>query len=312
MLTTSSTLAASLALAAILCAPEAQAQQRTVALTFDDLPAAGTTSAAQARDFNRSILDALGRYHAPAIGFVIERRVRDLDGKGVLDEWVRRGHDLGNHSYSHIELNGLTTAQVEQEIVGGEGAFVTLAKAGRKPRYFRFPQNHTGDSKEKHDAIAAFLSARGYRVAPCTIDNEDYLFNTAYLKMLARKDRSSADKLRAAYLAYTSQEIDYYAGLHKQIFGREIPQVMLLHVNQLNAVTISSILALFKDKRYRFVSLDEALSDSAYATPDQFVTNEGWMWGYRWAKQLGVRVNGSAEAEPPAWIVHYGEAMHRP
>ncbi|MGD1097250.1 MAG: hypothetical protein ABSB35_35350 [Bryobacteraceae bacterium] len=51
--------------------------------------------------------------------------------------------------------------------------------------------------------------------------------------------------------------------------------------------------------------LDSALADPANSIPDQFVTKEGWMWAYRWAKELGVRVNGSAETEPPDWIVHY-------
>jgi peptidoglycan/xylan/chitin deacetylase (PgdA/CDA1 family) len=292
----------------VLCVSVARTQQRTVALTFDDLPAAATSSADEARSFNRSILHALDQHHAPAIGFVIERRVQELAGKEVLDDWVKRGYDLGNHSLSHTEMNGRTTEQVEQEITGGEGAFVTaLAKAGRKPRYFRFPENHTGDTKEKHDAVASFLAQRGYRVAPCTIDNEDYVFNIAYLKMLANHDAASMARLRADYLAYTSAKIDFYAGLHQEIFGHEIPHVMLLHVNKLNAEVIDSVLALFEQKQYRFVRLDTALSDPAYATPDEFVTKEGWMWAYRWARELGVHVNGSAEPEPPEWITHYGE-----
>jgi hypothetical protein len=99
--------------------------------------------------------------------------------------------------------------------------------------------NHTGDSKEKHDLIAAFLSQRGYQLATCTIDNSDYLFNDAYVWMLAKSDAEAAKKLRAEYLAYTSQEIDYYAGLNKQVFGYEPPQVMLLHDNRLNADVIN-------------------------------------------------------------------------
>jgi peptidoglycan/xylan/chitin deacetylase (PgdA/CDA1 family) len=296
-----------IALLFALCAHAVKAQQRTVALTFDDLPAAGTSSGADARSFNLSILDSLDRHHAPAIGFVIERLARDLAGEDLLDEWVKRGYDLGNHSLSHIEMNNLTTDGVEQEIIGGEGVFVAaLAKARKKPRYFRFPQNHTGDTKEKHDAVSTFLAHRGYRIGPCTIDNEDYVFNAAYLKMLANKDAASAARLRAAYLAYTSAEIDFYAGLHKQMFGHEIPHVMLLHVNKLNADLIDSVVALFMRKQYGFVSLDAALSDPAYSTPDEFVTKEGWMWAYRWARELGVHVNGSAETEPPDWIIHYG------
>jgi len=41
-----------------------------------------------------------------------------------------------------------------------------------------------------------------------------------------------------AYLTYTAVEIEYYASLHEKIFGREIPQVMLLHANRLNADVI--------------------------------------------------------------------------
>lgn len=61
--------------------------------------------------------------------------------------------------------------------------------------------NHTGDTQARHDAIAAFLAQRGYRVATCTVENSDYLFNPVYLKTLANHDVAAAKKLRAAYLA---------------------------------------------------------------------------------------------------------------
>lgn len=285
------------------------AQQRKVAITFDDLPIAGSLDPAEARAINLAILNSLDRYHVPAIGFVIGKRVQDIgndQGQALLTEWVRRGYDLGNHTYSHTSFDDLTVEQFEREIVAGEAAIrPVLEKVGERPHYFRFPENQTGDTKEKHDAIASFLAQRGYQLAVCTIDNEDYNFNRAYVKMLSNKDDTSAAKLRADYLAYTSKEIDYYAGLHKQVFGREIPQVMLLHVNALNADVIDQVLALFKTKHYRFVSLRAAFSDPAFKTPDEFVTKEGWMWGYRWAKVLGVRVNGSLESEPPSWISQY-------
>jgi peptidoglycan/xylan/chitin deacetylase (PgdA/CDA1 family) len=258
-----------------------------------------------------SILASLDRHHAPAIGMVVEGRVQEVgrnQGMELLNQWVRRGYDLGNHSLSHADANDLTVEQIEQEIVGGEGAFITaLASVGKTPHYFRFPRNHTGDTKEKHDAVAAFLAKHGYKVAVCTIDNEDYVFDTVYRNILAKHDEASAARLRAAYLDYTSTEIDYYSGLHKQIFGREIPHVMLLHANKLNADVIDKVLELFEQKQYRFVTLDTALSDPAFNTPDTLVIKDGWMWGYRWAKELGVKVDGSLETEPPAWVLQYGK-----
>ena len=70
-------------------------------------------------------------------------------------------------------------------------------------------------------------------------------------------------------------------------------QVMLLHDNRLNADLINSLLELFVRKHYKFVSLATAQSDVAYGIPDTFITQYGWMWGYRWAAERGVRVNGT-------------------
>src|SRR5580693_1533438 len=117
--------------------------------------------------------------------------------------------------------------------------------------------------------------------------------------MLAKNDQAAADKLRLDYLAYTSTEIDYYAALNRQVFGYEPPQVMLLHDNRLNADVIEQVLQLFTRKQYRFVSLDAAQADAAYQTPETFITMFGPMWGYRWANERNVKVNGKLEQEPP-------------
>jgi peptidoglycan/xylan/chitin deacetylase (PgdA/CDA1 family) len=300
-------------IAGVVCS---QAQAHTVALTFDDLPVVGENDPAQAQSITSTILSALDRRHAPAIGFVIGQRVEELgkeQGKHLLEQWIRHGHPLGNHTFSHPDLNKLTAEQFGQDVIEGEKILSRVqAKNGDNSRYLRFPYNHTGNTQAKHDAVAAFLANRGYRVATCTIDNEDFLFNRAYLQMLARKDDASGERLRAEYLAYTSTEIDYYSSLHKQVFGREIPQVMLLHVNRLNADVIDELLAIFEQKQYRFVTLDTAQSDPAYATPDTLAIEGGMMWGYRWAKEHGVKVDGSLETEPAAWISQYRREPAKP
>jgi peptidoglycan/xylan/chitin deacetylase (PgdA/CDA1 family) len=286
------------------------AQGRTVAITVDDLPyASGIQSTGEV--VNRKLLAAFRTHHVPVTGFVIQKGVESFGASGtrILKEWIGQGFDLGNHTYSHPDINDLSVEQIEQEIVRGESALRPLMKeAGKKLAYFRFPMNHTGDTKVKHDAIAAFLSQRGYRLATCTIDNSDYLFNRTYVRILANNDDVAARKLRLEYLAYTSAEIDYYAALNKQVFGYEPPQVMLLHDNQLNADVIEQVLTLFEEKRYGFVSLGAAQADVAYETADTNITKFGPMWGYRWPKERSVKVNGRLEPDPPKWILEYGEA----
>ena len=289
------------------------AQNRTVAITVDDLPYAGRTDRALttrdtafAEEVNRNLLSAFRNHKVPVTGFVNGKRIETLGlvtGSQILRQWLVRGLDLGNHTYSHLDANSLTVPQIEDEIVRGETAILPLMnEAGRKPQFFRFPMNHTGDTKEKHDAIASFLVRHGYKLATCTIDNSDYLFNDAYLRMLEQGDKSSARKLRIEYLAYTSSEIDYYAALNRRVLGYEPPQVMLLHANRLNAAVIGDLLKTFEAKKYTFISLSAAESDKAYSIPDTFITPYGPMWGYRWAKELNVHVDGKQEPEPPQWV----------
>jgi|CZKF01.1.fsa_nt_gi peptidoglycan/xylan/chitin deacetylase (PgdA/CDA1 family) len=312
------------AVLALSLVSELGAQTHTVALTIDDLPFITEDSsrpmqpvdAKSAAASNHKLLVALARHHVPVTGFVIQKGVEELgivSGTDILREWTRRGFDLGNHTYAHPDSNNLTIEQYEDQITRGEAAFVPVMKAaGRKPEFFRFPFNHTGDTKEKRDALAAFLAQRGYRLAPCTIETSDWMFNIAYGRMIARHDHASAARLRTVYLAFTSAQIDYFMRLNTQVLGHEPPEIMLLHDNQLNADTISDLLALFEKKHYRWVSLSEAESDPVYLSPDSIVTKYGPMWGYRWAKERGVKVVGSLEQEPPPWITDYGREEPAP
>lgn len=68
---------------------------------------------------------------------------------------------------------------------------------------------------------------------------------------------------------------------------------------------IDRILALFEERGYRFVPLDQAESDPAYLAPDTFVTKFGMMWGYRWAAGREIKYDGTLEPEPRAWIAKY-------
>jgi peptidoglycan/xylan/chitin deacetylase (PgdA/CDA1 family) len=152
------------------------AQQREVAITFDDLPYVREADrqtdyafdASEARNIDQRILAALSRNHVPTTGFVIEKCVQEMGaahGTSILQNWVKHGFDLGNHSYSHPDFNQLSIEEVEHEITAREATYVrVMESAGKQPRYFRFPLNHTGDTQEKHDAIANFLAKRNLQV----------------------------------------------------------------------------------------------------------------------------------------------------
>jgi len=85
-----------------------------------------------------------------------------------------------------------------------------------------------------------------------------------------------------------------------EVVGREFPQIMLLHANELNSRKMPDILAMFRRRGYRFVSLDEALRDDAYRLPENYVGPGGFSWIHRWSITKGMPNRG--EPDEPTWV----------
>ena len=283
---------------------------KLVAITFDDLPFADMTDEGRAAAVkaDKAIRRALLRRRVPATGFVTEKHVQALgkDGPLMLRAWLRDGLDLGNHGATHVDANNLDIAGVRQEVVAGEATATPLAqKFGRPMRFYRFAYNHVGDTEAKRSAIEGILAERGYRLAASTIDTSDYLFDQAYTR--ASGDAAMQHQIEQAYLDHSRTQIRYYQALNKQALGREPPAILVLHSNRLNAETLDRLLAIFRSEGFRFTSLAQAQADEAYLTAPAVATRFGPMWGYRWARERRVRVDGSKEQEPPAWLQTYAK-----
>lgn len=295
---------------------ETPVAQRTVALTFDDLPYAGAIGGSEGAlspdevlALNARIREVLATHGAPAAGFVVDRTARAMGDRAhaVLLPWAQGDLILANHSYSHADTNDLDLAGIEQEIMAGEATIRPLMEAeGRSLRFMRFPMNHTGNTPEKRAGIETILKRLGYEAAASTIDTSDYVFERAYRVALRDGDEVCAVRIRQAYLAYSAIQIDYYSALNAGVLGYAPPEIALLHLNRINADVLDELLRLYVARGYRFISLEEAQRDPAYRTPVTFVSSYGPMWGYRWARDRRIQVNGVREAAPPAWLNRYG------
>lgn len=306
-------LAVALALIAALVPQAAQppsARTRAVALTFDDLPfmAAGGPYFPPASRATAELLRVLRRHKAPAIGFVNEAQLDAAGDRaaraGLLQQWIDAGMTLGNHTYSHPDFNGLTIEEFKDQIVRGEPTIRRLM-AARSPTqlFFRHPMTHTGDTQAKKEAIEQFLGQRGYAIAPHTIENSDFIFNAVYRRAQAAGDAALVARVRQAYLDHTFAATAFAETISPAIFGREVTQTLLLHANTLNADTLDELLSRYEARGYRFVTLEEAMADPAYATKDTLVSTHGPTWLWRWMKSLGMNVSFSADPEVPAWIL---------
>jgi len=296
---------------ALVTSASAQTTTRTMAVTIDDLPYVRMGDAAylpSAQTATAKILNTLKKHKAPAVGFVNEFQLNfgnQRDARiALLREWVKSGVVLGNHTYSHPDFNQLTVAQFEEQIEKGDVVTRQLMQSRRPYQlYFRHPMTHTGDTLEKKEAIEKFLVARGYKVTPHTIENSDFIFNVPYAQAVQKGDTALAKRLRDAYLDLTIAATEFAEKISPEIFGHEIPQLLLIHSNDLNADCLDELLQRLADRGYTFVSLDKVMSDPAYETKDTYVNKYGPTWLFRWSKSKGVNLDFSGDPDPPKWVM---------
>jgi peptidoglycan-N-acetylglucosamine deacetylase len=100
-------------------------RRKTIALTFDDGPSEGTGE----------LLDLLDRFGVRATFFMCGANVVRLPG--VAQEVFCRGHEIGNHTYSHKPLYLRGAEFIEREIAAAQKTFEDVLYF--RPKYFRAP-----------------------------------------------------------------------------------------------------------------------------------------------------------------------------
>lgn len=293
------------------------APDRRIAVTIDDLPwqrmAATPPEALQAR--HAALLEQLRLGGVPVVGFVNEDKL-EVDGKpspervAMLRGWLDAGHELGNHTWGHVDLHAVGVPAYRDAILRGERVLrPLLAERGAVPRWFRHPYLRAGRTPEEKAAVRDFLAEHGYRIAPVTVDNGEWVWAFAYARVLdgqvAVPDREAVlERLRLGYVPYMLNKLDYYEQQSQALLGYALPQILLLHANELNAASYAALIAGIERRGYRFVTLDEAMRDPAYAREDGYRGRYGPSWLHRWAMAEGKPKDFYAgEPVVPRWVL---------
>jgi peptidoglycan/xylan/chitin deacetylase (PgdA/CDA1 family) len=291
---------------------------REVAITIDDLPAgsADSMSAATISAMTSKLLGTLRDQKVPAVGFVNEKKLYKF---GEVDERIRAlkmwgdyGFELGNHTYSHSSLNQVALRAWEDDVVQGESVTrMLLAEHKMKLRYFRHPFLDTGRDLQTRREAEAFLVARGYRIAPVTLDAWDWMYAGVYEDAKKRGDTALQQQLTQSYLEYSDAMFAYSEQLALKTIGYEPKQILLLHGNQLEADHIGELIELMRKRGYRFITLEDALTDEAYSLPDTFVGEAGTGWIDHWAISLGKPPQQGAPVFPQ-WVIDRSKMLGLP
>jgi peptidoglycan/xylan/chitin deacetylase (PgdA/CDA1 family) len=290
---------------------------RQVAITIDDLPSgmADRLPAAEITAMTAKLLGTLRDQKVPAVGFVNEKKLYKL---GEVDErikslqmWLDYGFELGNHTYSHASLNQIELKAWEDDVIQGETVTrMLLTQHKMRLRYFRHPYLDTGRDLSTRRKAEEFLTQRGYRIAPITLDGWDWMFAGVYEAAKQKNDTDLQQRLVKEYLAYHDASVAYSEQLSAKLLGYEPKQILLLHASNLEADHIGELLDVLRKRGYRFVTLGEALGDPAYSLPDTFVGEEGSGWIEHWSITEGKIPQGAPKF--PQWVMDQSNALSLP
>ena len=135
-------------------APTPTVANKTIALTFDDGPG----------PYTEKLLDILDKYDAKATFFLIGSKVSAR--ANTLRRMQSRGHQLGNHSWSHPELNKVSAEQLASEIDQTNNAIKQAV--GTKPNIIRPPYGAF------NRAVLEQFRQRGMSAVVWSVDTRDW------------------------------------------------------------------------------------------------------------------------------------------
>ena len=250
------------------CATPQQPGNRSLelAITFDDLPEHGPIPPDETplSVSNRVITALKAAGVSNVMGMVNgQRTVTHPETMQVLRAWRAAGLPLGNHTWSHPNLNSTPTEAYNREIAQNEPLLASLEPHGDW-RWFRYPFLAEGDDPAKRSAIRKYLASRGYKIADVSMDFGDWQWTAPYARCVYAHDERGVAELKRLYLQAAGESIGYYRALSNRLYGRDIPYVLLMHIGALDSHMLPQLLALYREAGFRFVSLPRAERDPAY------------------------------------------------
>jgi peptidoglycan/xylan/chitin deacetylase (PgdA/CDA1 family) len=246
------------------CATSQRPVPLEIAITIDDLPVhAPYPPGATPNDVNAQMIAALTAGNVPATGF--------LNGVGVEQhpetarapiQWVAAGLPVGNHTWSHRHLSEMSPAEFEAELTKDEA--LLRQAGGRDWRWFRYPFLDEGETLAKRIAGRQILARHGYRVAAVTMSFSDWQWTAPYARCVSAENVTAVAELERMYLDAAKEDIAVARDTAYELYGRDIPYVLLMHVSAMSAHMMPRLLALYREAGFRFVSLPQAAKDEAY------------------------------------------------
>jgi peptidoglycan/xylan/chitin deacetylase (PgdA/CDA1 family) len=231
---------------------------KLIALTFDDGPRPYVLFGSKGVHPAPGLVDILDKNSVKATFFVVgwrltpktwgEPKHEEDIGVSCLDaaqQLIRQGHELEDHTYSHLELRSAEKKNGEQWVMHDvdRGAEAIKAVTGTQPRYLRPPDWILTDDARRD------LQQHGYRVLTISSENP-----------MALRDVNSLDYLCAGK-AVGCPTPSLPDAVLKQIAQREkkgtFTHILAFHELSTTVAAMPRLISDLKARGYRFVTLTE-------------------------------------------------------
>ena len=236
-----------------------------IALSLDDAPYLRPSPLMAAPAQHQAMQAALRNRKVQAILFANGVNGGDSpEGRAILQSWGEAGHLLANHSYSHWDLNSdqVSLEAYEKDILREEALISDLPGFTRR---YRYPYLRAGNTEARRDGCYAFLKVHGYAIGHVSIDTADWLLDERLRKRLEKDPGADLAPYRELYLKHLWACARFYDAWSREVFGREIPHVLLLHCRLLNGLFLGDVLDFFRAKGWVWTAPAAVFADPVFA-----------------------------------------------
>lgn len=249
------------------------------------------------------LIQKLKEYKVPAIGFLSGGMVSDGDKlfpvrANMARMWREAGFEIGLGGFKHVSLYNTPVDEYISNIETNERVAKKLfGESSPQLRYFSYPFLNAGKTVEDKARVESWLGSHGYTSVKYTFDNNEWMYSWAYDMARNDNDLNTMKEIRAAYIDYMSKMFDHYEAYSTEMFGRDIPQTMVLTSSRLVTDTADDFFAMATKRGYSFVPIDEAQGDAAYKTKEDFTGEAGISWFERWSMAKGMRLRSEPQVD---------------
>lgn len=254
--------------------PRDRQHQKLMAITMDDFNQ-NFDIGLSLEQRHQNILYAFDAVGHKAAGFITGNFVDTQWGERVIRHWLKAGHEICNHTWTHPHANELDTTAFLTDVSRNRSHLLSFPGTYN---FFRFPFLDDGRDRAHQIKLFEGLAALELRNAPVTIDTIDW-YTASRLEAKLRADpQTDLAPYREYYVEMCVTLANYWDGVAQILGLQSLPHQTLIHHNVLNGHFLKDVLLALKAEGWKFVDARDAMNFDLYDDlPPEPTKGRSWL-----------------------------------